>query len=85
MSKVLNVQFSKSFTVPTEELDKGQGFVKWGKKNDYPFFLIDLLHGSAWHQGIIKNKTYYISGGGIETISGNAEALDKFPSHLLPA
>jgi hypothetical protein len=75
MSKVLNVQFSKSFTVPTEELDKGQGFIKWGKKNDYPFFLIDLLHGSAWHQGIIKNKTYYISGGGIETVSGNAEAF----------
>lgn len=72
-NKVLNVQFSKSFTVPVEELDKAQGFIKWGKKNDYPFFLIDLLHGSAWHQGIIKNKSYYISGGGIETVSGNAE------------
>lgn len=74
-NKVLNVQFSKSFTVPVEELDKGQGFVKWGKKNDYPFFIIDLLHGSAWHQGIIKNKSYYIAGGGIETISGDAQAF----------
>jgi hypothetical protein len=73
MSKVLNVQFSKSFTVPVEELDKGQGFVKWGKKNDYPFFIIDLLHGSAWHQGIIKNKSYYISGGGLEVVSGDAQ------------
>ena len=72
MSKVLNVQFSKSFTVPVEELDKGQGFVKWGKKNDYPFFIIDLLHGSAWHQGIIKNKSYYIAGGGLEVVSGDA-------------
>ena len=73
MSKVLNVQFSKSFTVPVEELDKGQGFVKWGKKNDYPFFIIDLLHGSAWHQGILKNKSYYISGGGLEVVSGDAQ------------
>jgi hypothetical protein len=73
MSKVLNVQFSKSFTVPVEELDKGQGFVKWGKKNDYPFFIIDLLHGSAWHQGIIKNKSYYIAGGGLEVVSGDAQ------------
>lgn len=72
-NKVLNVQFSKAFTAPVEELDKGQGFVKWGKKNDYSFFLIDLLQGSAWHQGIIKNKTYYIAGGGIETVSGNAQ------------
>lgn len=73
MSKVLNVQFSKSFTVPVEELDKGQGFVKWGKKNDYPFFIIDLLHGSAWHQGILKNKSYYIAGGGLEVVSGDAQ------------
>lgn len=73
MSKVLNVQFSKSFTVPMEELDKGQGFVKWGKKNDYPFFIIDLLHGSAWHQGILKNKSYYIAGGGLEVVSGDAQ------------
>jgi len=69
----LNVQFSKSFTVPVEELDKGQGFVKWGKKNDYPFFIIDLLHGSAWHQGILKNKSYYIAGGGLEVVSGDAQ------------
>ncbi len=46
------------------------GFIKWGKKNDYPFFLVDLFNGSAWHQGIIKNKTYYIAGGGLEVVSG---------------
>lgn len=71
-NKLINVQFNKSFTAPIEELDKSQGFTKWGKRNDYPFFLIDLFHGSAWHQGIIKNKTYYIAGGGIEVTSGNA-------------
>lgn len=73
MSKLLSIEFSKQFTLPTEDLDKQQGFVKWGKKNDYPFFLIDLLHGSAWHQGIVKNKSYYIAGGGIETVSGNGD------------
>lgn len=46
------------------------GFVKWGKKNDYPFFLVDLYNGSAYHQGIIKNKTHYIAGGGLEIVSG---------------
>ena len=46
------------------------GFVKWGKKNDYPFFLVELYNGSAYHQGIIKNKTHYIAGGGLEIVSG---------------
>ena len=46
--------------------------MKWGKKNDYPFFLIEMLQGSAWHQGILKNKTYYIAGGGLQTVSGDA-------------
>jgi hypothetical protein len=46
------------------------GFIKWGKKNDYPYFLVDLYNGSAWHQGIIKNKTHYIAGGGLEVVSG---------------
>jgi hypothetical protein len=34
---------------------------------------VDLLNGSAWHAGIIKNKTYYIAGGGIEIVSGNMQ------------
>jgi hypothetical protein len=31
---------------------------------------VDLYNGSAWHQGIIKNKTHYIAGGGLEVVSG---------------
>ena len=32
--------------------------------------MIDLYNGSAYHQGIIKNKTFYIAGGGVEIVSG---------------
>lgn len=63
---------SKQYVKPIEQKDKQRGFMKWGVKNDYPFFLIELLHGSAWHQGILKNKTFYISGGGLEVVSGDA-------------
>ncbi len=63
---------SKQYVKPIEQKDKQRGFMKWGLKNDYPFFLIELLYGSAWHQGILKNKTYYISGGGLEVVSGDA-------------
>lgn len=63
---------SKQYVKPVEQKDKQRGFIKWGLKNDYPFFLIELLHGSAWHQGILKNKTFYIAGNGLEVTSGDA-------------
>jgi hypothetical protein len=75
MSKITSLSFSKQYLQPIEEKDRQRGFIKWGKKNDYPFFLIEMLQGSAWHQGIIKNKTYYIAGGGLETVSGDLSAF----------
>jgi hypothetical protein len=71
--KMTSLSFKKDYIKPDEEKDKQLGFIKWGKKNNYPFFLVDLLNGSAWHAGIIKNKTYYIAGGGIEIVSGNMQ------------
>ena len=70
MNKLESMSFRKDFVLPIEEQDRMLGFIKWGKKNDYPYFLVDLFNGSAWHQGIIKNKTHYIAGGGLEVISG---------------
>lgn len=78
-TQITSISFSKKFILPTEEKDRSIGFMKWGKKNDYPFYLIELLQGSAWHQGIIKNKTFYIAGGGIETVSGDLNDFLKNP------
>ncbi len=69
-NKITSLSFRKDFQKPEEEKDRSLGFVKWGKKNDYPFFLVDLYNGSAYHQGIIKNKTHYIAGGGLQIVSG---------------
>lgn len=69
-NKITSLSFRKEFIKPEEEKDRSLGFTKWGKKNDYPFFLVDLYNGSAYHQGIIKNKTFYIAGGGVEIVSG---------------
>lgn len=77
MSKIVATGFSNSKGLPksTEEVDKREGYIKWGDKNDYPFFLIDMYNGSAWHQGIVKTKTYYVAGGGLNVVNG---ALDLF-------
>ena len=70
-----SLSFRKEFIKPDEEKDRSLGFVKWGKKNDYPYFLIDLFNGSAWHQGIVKTKTFYIAGGGLEIVTGDMQAF----------
>jgi archaellum component FlaC len=69
-NKITSLSFRKDFQKPEEEKDRSLGFTKWGKKNDYPFFLVELYNGSAYHQGIIKNKTHYIAGGGLQIVSG---------------
>jgi hypothetical protein len=71
--KAISLSFKKDFIKPIEESDR-LGFVKWGKKNDYPFFINELLNGSALQGGIVKAKVNYISGGGIEIVSGGNEA-----------
>jgi hypothetical protein len=66
---------AKGLPNPAENLDKREGIIRWGAKNDFPFFLIDMFNGSAWHQGIIKTKTHYVAGGGVEIVNGS---LDDF-------
>lgn len=78
---VIRVQMfgkAKEVPEPKESEDKRNNVVKWGSANKYPEFLIDLYEGSAWHQGIIKNKVNYIAGLGIESPSN----IDKFVLNL---
>jgi hypothetical protein len=76
--KMTSLSFKKDYQKPDEERDRSHGFIKWGKKNDYPYFVVDLYNGSAWHQGIVKNKVTYLAGGGLETTSGDlSEFLDN--------
>jgi hypothetical protein len=70
-NRIIGIDFAKQMPKPLEELDMAKGFMKWGKKNDYPFFLNELLEGSPTHGGIIKNKIRYIAGMGVEAIQGD--------------
>ena len=76
---MFTLSFSKEYQKPIEIKDKKTGVMKWGARNDYPFFLIDLLNGSAWHQGIIRSKTFYIAGSGLEVTSGDATLFMQNP------
>lgn len=64
------VKFSNEDMSPTNSFNKGKKLVNWGNKNDYPNFLLDLYDekGGSRHSMIIKKKTRFIAGQGLEEI-----------------
>jgi len=56
---------------------KGEGYIQYGDRNDYPNYLVELFNKSAKHNAIIKSKVHYITANGW---SGSPEAepfIDK--------
>lgn len=56
---------------------KGEGYIQYGDRNDYPNYLVELFNKSAKHNAIIKSKVHYITANGW---SGSEEAkpfIDK--------
>lgn len=43
---------------------RGQGYIEFGDRNDYPTYLLDLYNKSAKHQAIVRGKVNYIIGNG---------------------
>jgi hypothetical protein len=78
-NKLFNVQFGKQRKEgydPKEVVNK-KGWVDWGKKNDTPQFLVDLLNTSPLHQGIINGKVSYIVNEGFEVVEGQLDEVLK--------
>jgi DNA-binding MarR family transcriptional regulator len=67
------IQFAEA-KQPEYKEKKGEGYIQYGDKNDYPSYLIDLFNKSAKHGAIIRSKVHYICGNGW---SGN----DAFVQH----
>jgi hypothetical protein len=53
---------------------KGEGYIQYGDRNDYPNYLVDLFNKSAKHNAIIKSKVHYISANGWK----GSEAAEAF-------
>ena len=43
---------------------RGEGYVQYGDRNDYPIYLVELFNKSAKHNAIVKSKVHYITGNG---------------------
>ena len=71
---------------PTMRLDHGKGIIKYGLKNDYPEYLINLTLNSPSHGAIVNGKARYLSGINIKPKEPNplAEAwLKQIKAHDL--
>jgi len=53
-----------------EKRGDGEGYIEFGKKNDYPNYLVELYNKSAKHNAIIKGKVNYITGNGFKIKEG---------------
>jgi len=53
---------------------RGQGYIEFGDKNDYPQYLLGLYNKSAKHNAIVRGKVNYIIGNGWQSDNGDAQA-----------
>jgi hypothetical protein len=53
---------------------KGQGYIEFGERNDYPSYLLSLYNKSAKHNAIVRGKVNYITGNGWATKEEDAAA-----------
>jgi|694.fasta_scaffold57433_3 hypothetical protein len=53
---------------------KGQGYIEFGERNDYPSYLLSLYNKSAKHNAIVRGKVNYITGNGWATKEADAAA-----------
>jgi len=60
--------FSKENNIPENKWDIGNGYIKWGKNDDWGQFLLDLYNykGYSPHKAIINKKVKYIIGNGFK-------------------
>lgn len=65
----ISVMHFAAHEMPTydEVIDKKLNYVKFGKYNDWPQYLIKLFNNSAKHNAIVTGKVQYICGGGFES------------------
>ena len=56
---------------------KGEGYIQYGDRNDYPNYLVDLFNKSAKHNAIIKSKVHYISANGWKGSESAEQFIEK--------
>lgn len=69
------INFSEESVKPDLRWHKSRGYLRWGKKNDYPEMLLDYynVNGASSHKAIINKKIKLIAGNGFKTLGTQPE------------
>ena len=73
MDNIVILSFAEA-KQPEYREKKGQGYIEFGDKNDYPQYLLGLYNKSAKHNAIVRGKVNYITGNGWQSENGDAQA-----------
>ena len=73
MDNIVILSFAEA-KQPEYREKKGQGYIEFGDKNDYPQYLLGLYNKSAKHNAIVRGKVNYIIGNGWQSENGDAKA-----------
>jgi Mn-dependent DtxR family transcriptional regulator len=81
MDNIIILNFAEA-KQPEYREKKGQGYIEFGERNDYPNYLLSLYNKSAKHNAIVRGKVNYITGNGWATKEedANAEAFINRPN-----
>lgn len=66
MDNIVILNFAEA-KQPEYREKRGQGYIEFGEKNDYPTYLLALYNKSAKHNAIVRGKVNYIIGNGWAT------------------
>lgn len=73
MDNIIILNFAEA-KQPEYREKKGQGYMEFGEKNDYPTYLLSLYNKSAKHNAIVRGKVNYITGNGWATKEQDVQA-----------
>lgn len=81
MENIIILRFAEA-KQPEYREKRGQGYIEFGDKNDYPKYLLELYNKSAKHNAIVRGKVNYITGNGWATKDPDpvAEQFIKAPN-----
>ena len=74
------VSFARSGKLPEPEERgvRGKQWISWGKDDLYPQWLNRLFYESPYQSGIIRQKVFFIAGGGFEIIFNDEQSKAKW-------
>lgn len=80
-SVMLNIKLEKQLEGLPINRKSGQGWVNWGRRNDYPAQLAELYYNSVTHKACIDFAHTAILGGGIDYDAMEVDSSDIRPNY----